>query len=70
MHQLKLEKKNSKKIKIKEKLTTGTIIGKVELYDVKKYESLKEIQKDKINIFLQKIFKKNIWIYFKKFQTT
>ena len=33
--------------KIKEKLTTGAIIGKVELYDVKKYESLKEIQIDK-----------------------
>ena len=34
-------------MKIKEKLTTGAIIGKVELYDVKKYESLKEIQIDK-----------------------
>ena len=33
-----------RKLKIKEKLTTGAIIGKVELYDVKKYESLKEIQ--------------------------
>ena len=33
-------------MKIKEKLTTGAIIGKVELYDVKKYESLKEIKSD------------------------
>jgi len=41
---IKIRKKEYKKLKIKEKLTTGAIIGKVELYDVKKYESLKEIQ--------------------------
>jgi hypothetical protein len=34
-------------MKINEKLTTGAIIGKVELYDVKKYESLKEMKSDK-----------------------
>ena len=34
-------------MKIKEKLTTGAIIGKVELDGIKKYESLKEIKKDK-----------------------
>lgn len=44
---IKIRKKDYKKLKIEENLTTGAIIGKVELYDVKKYESLKEIQIDK-----------------------
>ena len=44
---IKIRKEECKKIKIKEKLTIGAIIGKVELYDVKKYESLKEIKIDK-----------------------
>ena len=44
---IKIRKEDYKKLKIKENLTTGAIIGKVELYDVKKYESLKEIQIDK-----------------------
>jgi hypothetical protein len=43
---IKIRKEDYKKLKIKEKLTTGAIIGKVELYDIKKYESLKEIQID------------------------
>ena len=43
-------------MKIKEKLATGAIIGKVELYDVKKYESLKEIQEDKNQHFSTKKF--------------
>ena len=44
---IKIRKEAYEKLKIKEKLTTGAIIGKVELWDVKKYESLKEIQVDK-----------------------
>ena len=44
---IKVRKEAYEKLKIKEKLTTGAIIGKVELWDVKKYESLKEIQIDK-----------------------
>ena len=44
---IKIRKEVYEKLKIKEKLTTGAIIGKVELLDVKKYESLKEIQIDK-----------------------
>ena len=43
---IKIKKEEYKKLKIKSKLTTGAIIGKVELYDVKKYETLKEIQID------------------------
>ena len=44
---IKIRKEAYEKLKIKEKLTTGAIIGKVELWDVKKYESVKEIQIDK-----------------------
>ena len=43
---IKIRKEVYEKLKIKEKLTTGAIIGKVELWDIKKYESLKEIQID------------------------
>jgi len=43
---IKIRKEDCKRMKINEKLTTGAIIGKVELYDVKKYESLKEIKSD------------------------
>ena len=58
---IKIRKEECKKIKIKEKLTTGSIIGKVELYDVKKYESLKEIQKDKNKHFSTKNFQEKIF---------
>jgi len=44
---IKIRKEAYEKLKIKERLTTGAIIGKVELWDVKKYESVKEIQIDK-----------------------
>ena len=44
---IKIRKEDYKKLKIEKKLTVGAIIGKVELCDVKKYESLKEIQIDK-----------------------
>ena len=55
---IKIRKEDYKKLKIKENLTTGAIIGKVELYDVKKYESLKEIQEDKNQHFSTKTFQK------------
>ena len=55
---IKIRKEDYKKLKIKEKLTTGAIIGKVELYDVKKYESLKEIQIDKKKHFASTISQK------------
>ena len=44
---IKIRKEEYEKLKIKEKLTTGAIIGKVEIYDVKKYTSSKEIQTEK-----------------------
>ena len=55
---IKIRKEDYKKLKIKENLTTGAIIGKVELYDVKKYESLKEIQEDRNQHFSTKKFQK------------
>ena len=44
---IKIRKEDYKKMKNEKKLTIGAIIGKVELCDVKKYESLKEIQIEK-----------------------
>ena len=44
---IKIRKEDCVKMKMNEKLTTGAIIGKAELFDVKKYGSIKEIQKDK-----------------------
>ena len=51
---IKIRKEEIKKMRIKEKLTTGAIIGKAELYDVKKYESIEEIQNDKNKHFSTK----------------
>ena len=53
---IKIRKEEIKKIRIKEKLTTGAIIGKAELYDVKKYESIEEIQNDKNKHFSTRNF--------------
>ena len=43
---IKIRTEDCKKLKIKKKLVTGAIVGKAELYDVKKYNSLKEIKID------------------------
>ena len=44
---LKIRIEDCKRLKINQKLVTGAIVGKVELYDVKKYKSAKEIIEDK-----------------------
>ena len=44
---LKIRMEDSKRLKINKKFVTGAIIGKAELYDVKKYNSEKEIKEDK-----------------------
>jgi hypothetical protein len=54
---IKIRKEEYKKLKIKKKIITGAIIGKVELYDVKKYESLKEIQMDQKKHFVSIVSK-------------
>jgi hypothetical protein len=53
---IKIRKEECKKLKMGQKFTTGAIIGKAELYDVKKYESLKEIRADKNKHFSSKTF--------------
>ena len=53
---IKIRKEECKKLKMEQKFTTGAIIGKAELHDVKKYESLEEIQADKNKHFSSKTF--------------
>lgn len=43
---IKIRVKDCKRLKITKKLDTGVIIGKAELYDVKKYNSSKEVKID------------------------
>lgn len=43
---IKIRVEDCKRLKIAKKLVTGVIIGKAELYDVKKYNSLKEVKID------------------------
>ena len=43
---IKIRVEDCKRLKITKKLDTGVIIGKAELYDVKKYNSLKEVKID------------------------
>ena len=58
---IKIRKEVYENLKIKEKLTTGAIIGKVELIDVKKYESLKEIKMDKKKHFRSSMSQEKIY---------
>ena len=53
---LKIRKEDCKRLKINHKLATGVIVGKAELYDVKKYNSKKEVNDDKQYHFAGKKF--------------
>ncbi len=53
---LKIRTKDSKRLKINKKFVTGAIIGKAHLYDIKKYNSLKEIKLDQKFHFASKKF--------------
>ena len=53
---LRIKTDDCKRLKINKKFATGVIIGKAELYDVKKYNSLKEINVDKKFHFATKKF--------------
>ena len=44
---IKIRTKDCKRLKIDRKLITGAIVGKATLYDVKKYNSSSEFEKDK-----------------------
>ena len=43
---IKIRKEDCKRLKINKKLVTGAIIGKAELYEIKKYNLIKEIKSD------------------------
>jgi len=58
---LKIRTKDSKRLKINKKFVTGAIIGKAQLYDVKKYYSLKEIKSDQKFHFASKKFQTKIF---------
>jgi len=53
---LKIRNNDAKKLKINKKFVTGAIIGKAQLYDVKKYDSLKKIKLDQKFHFASKKF--------------
>lgn len=53
---IKIKIEDCKRLKITKKLVTGVIIGKAELYDVKKYNSSKEVKKDQKFHFASKNF--------------
>ena len=43
---LKIRKEDAKRLKFEKKFVTGAIVGKVEIYDVKKYDSQKQVKSD------------------------
>ncbi|MCV0431045.1 ASCH domain-containing protein [Nitrosopumilus sp.] len=53
---LKVRTEDSKRLKIGKKFVTGAIIGKAILYDVKQYNSIKEIKSDRKFHFASKKF--------------
>ena len=53
---IKIRKEDCERLKIKKKFVTGAIVGKAELYDVKKYDSIKELRNDKEFHFAGKSF--------------
>ena len=44
---LKVRNDDCKRLKLNKKFVRGAIVGKATIYDVKKYNSIKELQKDK-----------------------
>jgi len=53
---LKIRTEDCKRLKMNEKFVTGAIIGKAEIYDVKKYNSIKEVKTDQKLHFASKNF--------------
>ncbi len=58
---IKIRTEDCARLKIKEKMVTGVIVGKAELYDVKKYNLIKEIKKDQKFHFSSKKFNGKIF---------
>jgi len=53
---IKIRKEDSKRLKISKKNVTGAIIGKAEIYDVKKYNSKSQVNSDYKKHFASKNF--------------
>ena len=53
---LKVRKDDAKRLKIDRKFVTGAIVGKVEIFDVKKYDSQKQVKSDQKFHFASKNF--------------
>ena len=53
---LKIRKEDAKRLKIDKKFVTGAIVGKVEIFDVKKYDSQKQVKSDQKFHFASKNF--------------
>ena len=53
---LKVRKEDVKRLRINKKLVTGAIVGKVEIYDVKKYDSQKQVKLDQKFHFASRTF--------------
>ena len=53
---LKIRKEDAKRLKMEKKFVTGAIVGKVEIYDVKKYDSQKQVKSDQKFHFASKNF--------------
>ena len=58
---IKIRKEDCKRLKIEEEFITGAIIGKAELFDVKKYESLEKIEIDRSKHLSSKKFQKKVY---------
>ena len=53
---LKVRKEDVKRLKIDKKFVTGAIVGKVEIFDVKRYDSQKQVKLDQKFHFASKNF--------------
>jgi hypothetical protein len=58
---IKVRTEDCKRLKITKKLVTGAIIGKAELYDIKKYKSQSELKKDQKFHLASKNFHKSVF---------
>jgi hypothetical protein len=63
---IKIKIDDCNRLKMSKKLATGVIIEKVELYDVKKYDSVKELKQDKKYHLSAKNFQGKMFGFFLK----
>lgn len=58
---LKIRKEDAKRLKIDKKFVIGAIVGKVEIYDVKKYDSPKQLKLDQKFHFASRNFQEKTY---------